>query len=163
LSRAACIQPAIRNVVTRINQHHTFASHRLPHDQNVKALTRDQLQSRKEKAVRFTRDVVGDPDRADEIEGESLENYAERRKIKLNNPRSRKIMATLKEQLEDLENVMSEAQSVLEEAYRPEATREELAEAVGAALDIISGEDSDESDEDDDEDEDEDEGDAEGE
>jgi hypothetical protein len=39
----------------------------------VKALTRTQLQSRKEKAVRFTRDVLGDPERADEIADESLE------------------------------------------------------------------------------------------
>jgi hypothetical protein len=118
----------------------------------VQALTRYQLQARKEKATRFTRDVLGDPDRANEIEGESLENYAERRKIALSNPRSGRIMATLKDQLEDLENVMSEAQSVLEEAYRPEATREELAEAVGAALDIIAGDDSDEDDEEDEED-----------
>ena len=42
-------------------------------------LTRDQLQARKDKAVRFTRDVLGDPDRAEEFEEESLENYVERR------------------------------------------------------------------------------------
>jgi hypothetical protein len=40
-----------------------------------KFLTREQLEGRKEKAVRFTRDVVGDPDRADEIAEESLEDY----------------------------------------------------------------------------------------
>jgi hypothetical protein len=60
-------------------------------------------------------------------------------------------MATLQEQVDDMENVLSEAQSVLEDAYQPEATREQLAEAVGAALDIISGEDLDEEDTDDDE------------
>jgi hypothetical protein len=42
-------------------------------------LTRDQLQARKEKAIRFTQDVLGDPDRAEEIAEESLEDYAERR------------------------------------------------------------------------------------
>jgi len=41
----------------------------------VKPLTRAQLESRKEKAVRFTRDVLGDPDRAEEIADESLEDY----------------------------------------------------------------------------------------
>jgi len=46
-------------------------------------LTRPQLEGRKEKAVRFTRDVLGDPNRADEIEAESLEDYAERRNVKL--------------------------------------------------------------------------------
>ena len=39
-------------------------------------LTRAQLKSRKAKAVRFTRDVLGDPARADEIEAENLEDYA---------------------------------------------------------------------------------------
>ena len=43
----------------------------------LKSLTREQLQSRKEQAVRFTRDVPGDPDRAEEIADESLEDYAE--------------------------------------------------------------------------------------
>jgi hypothetical protein len=52
----------------------------------VKSLTREQLQSRKELAVRFTRDVLGDPDRAEEIADESLEDYADRRKIQIANP-----------------------------------------------------------------------------
>jgi CCR4-NOT transcriptional regulation complex NOT5 subunit len=43
-----------------------------------KTLTPDQVESRKERAVRFTRDVLDDPDRADEIEDETLEDYAER-------------------------------------------------------------------------------------
>ena len=49
-------------------------------------LTREQIQARKDKAVSFTRDVVGDPDRAAEIEDEGLEAYAQRRKLKLKNP-----------------------------------------------------------------------------
>ena len=44
-----------------------------------KSLTREQIQSRKDKAVRFTRDVLDDPERAEEIAEESLESYAERR------------------------------------------------------------------------------------
>jgi hypothetical protein len=48
-----------------------------------KTLTRDQLESRKEKAERFVRNVLGDDDRADEIADESLEDYADRRKIQL--------------------------------------------------------------------------------
>jgi len=51
-----------------------------------KVLTREQLQSRKEQAERFTRDVLGDEERADEIADEDLEDYAERRKIRLSNP-----------------------------------------------------------------------------
>ena len=56
----------------------------------LKALTREQLQSRKDKAVRFVRDVLGDPDRAEEIEDESLDSYADRRKIRLTNPQRMK-------------------------------------------------------------------------
>jgi hypothetical protein len=52
-----------------------------------KTLTRKQLQGRKEKAARFVRDVLGDSDRADEIADESLEHYADRRKIRMVNPR----------------------------------------------------------------------------
>ena len=74
-----------------------------------KTITRDQLQSRKEKAVRFVRDVLGDPDRAEEIADEDLEHYAGRRKITLVNPSIRRkgIMATkreLEEQIRDLED-----------------------------------------------------------
>lgn len=82
-----------------------------------KALTREQLQGRKEKAVRFVRDVLGDPDRAQEIEDESLEDYAERRKIKLLNPRGEP-MATKQELLDrikELEDETEELQSQLDE------------------------------------------------
>ena len=41
----------------------------------MKSLTRDELESRKEKAVRFTQDVLGDPDRAEDIADESLEDF----------------------------------------------------------------------------------------
>jgi hypothetical protein len=53
----------------------------------AKILAREQLQSRKDKAVRFVRDVLDDPGRAAEIEDESLESYGERRKIQVANPR----------------------------------------------------------------------------
>jgi hypothetical protein len=77
----------------------------------MKQLTRAQLEGRKEKAVRFTRDVLGDPERADEIEAESLEDYAERRKVKLINsfqenaimPRTTKTKADLEAEISDLQ------------------------------------------------------------
>jgi len=50
-------------------------------------LTREQLQSRKDRAVRFLRDIKDDPERASEVEDEDLESYAQRRKIELINPR----------------------------------------------------------------------------
>jgi hypothetical protein len=51
----------------------------------VTTLTGEQLQSRKGRAVRFVRDVSGDPDRAAEIEDEDLDDYADRRRILLAN------------------------------------------------------------------------------
>jgi hypothetical protein len=88
----------------------------------VKALTRYQLQPRKEKAVRFTRDVLGDPDRAEEIADESLEDYAERRKIQITNPSNRRnaIMATTKSkaeleaEIDDLKDENAELQDQLD-------------------------------------------------
>lgn len=88
----------------------------------MKALTRTQLQSRKEKAVRFVRDVLGDPDRADEIGDESIEDYAARRKIQLTNPTRRRnaIMATTKSkaeleaEIDDLKDENAELQDQLD-------------------------------------------------
>lgn len=52
----------------------------------MKALARQQVGRRKAPAVRFTRDDLGDSDRAAEIEDESLEGYAERRHFQIRNP-----------------------------------------------------------------------------
>ena len=86
----------------------------------MKTLTRKQLEARKAKAVRFTRDVLDDPDRADEIEDESLEDYAERRHIQIQNPKGVKRMAIqtrreLLERIEELEQENEELQGQLDE------------------------------------------------
>ena len=82
----------------------------------MKALTREQLERRKEKAVRFTRDVLEDPDRADEIADEGLEDYAERKKIALANPRRKKNMArrikTREELQEEIDDLKAENQGL---------------------------------------------------
>jgi hypothetical protein len=96
-----------------------------------KTLPRDQLQARKEKAVRFVRDVLGDPDRADEIEEESLEDYAERRKITLTNPaKGNRGMATKR----DLEQQVKEL----------EDENQELQDRLDALADLVSGDDDEE-------------------
>ena len=94
----------------------------LQSENEMKQLTRDQLQSRKEKAIRFVRDVLGDPDRAEEIADESLEDYAERRKIQITNPSRRRnaIMATnkskaeLEAEIDDLKDENAELQDQLD-------------------------------------------------
>jgi hypothetical protein len=89
----------------------------------MKQLTRAQLEGRKEKAVGFTRNVLGDPDRADEIEAESLEDYAERRKVKLLNsckrrkaimPRTTKTKADLEAEISDLQDENQDLQDQLD-------------------------------------------------
>jgi hypothetical protein len=86
----------------------------------MKTLTRRQLERRKVQAVRFTRDVLGDDDRADEIEDESLQDYGDRRRITLANPKGARKMAVktrreLTERIEELESENEELQSRIDE------------------------------------------------
>ena len=86
----------------------------------MKTLTRKQVESRKAKAVRFTRDVLGDPDRASEIEDESLEDYAQRRHILIQNRRGGTRMAVrtrreLLDRIEELETENEDLQSRIDE------------------------------------------------
>ena len=98
----------------------------------VKRLTRDQVEARKEKAVSFVQDVLDDPERADEIEDESVEDYAERRKFEIVNPRRRpRTMASkaeLQERIEELESENEELQSRLDEVLDIVAPPEDDAE-----------------------------------
>ncbi len=57
----------------------------------------------------------------------------------------------------DLEQIIQDAADLLNDAYRPEATREELAEAVGNALSLLDPDEDDEDDEDEEDDAEEDE------
>jgi hypothetical protein len=97
----------------------------------MKALTREQLEKRKEKAVRLARDVREDDELADQIENESLEEYAEHRRIKLLNP-TRKVtpmaVATrreLMERIEELESENEDLQGRLDEISDLAASEEE--------------------------------------
>lgn len=114
-------------------------------------LTAEQVQGRKDKAVRFLDDVLGDPTRSAEVEDESLESYAARRGFEIVNPRRNTM--TLREQVDALESVIETATEILTEAYEPESSREELAKACGEALDALLPDDDDDEDEGDDGDE----------
>jgi hypothetical protein len=84
----------------------------------VKALTREQAQARKDKAVRFVRNVLDDPDRADEIEDEDLEDYAQRRKFRLTNQGRHTTMAgngdprTKQELLDEIDDLQSQLDAI---------------------------------------------------
>jgi hypothetical protein len=100
-----------------------------------KALTRSQLQSRKEKAVRFARDVLDDPDRAEEIADESLDDYADRRKIQITNPTIRRIAIMPRGKTKaELEAEIADLQE----------ENQELQDQLDAVADIVSPDDGDE-------------------
>lgn len=118
-------------------------------------LTREQLQSRKDKAVRFTRDVLYDDDRADEIAEESLDDYAARRRIALLNPRRTMASKSSKGPTKaDLNDTLDQVQNMLDDALDPELSREELVAKVKDAYNLVAGDDADDQDEDDDSDDD---------
>src|SRR3989338_4622302 len=110
---------------------------------NMKELTREQLENRKAQAVRFTRSVLDDDDRADEIEDESLEDYAERRHITITNPKGVMRMATptrrellerieeLEIENEDLESRLDEIAGIVGEEDDDEGSEEEEDEPLG--------------------------------
>jgi hypothetical protein len=121
----------------------------------AKALTQDQAQRKKSQAARFMK-RIGQPDRADEFDRMSVDDYAEGKGLRPSNPTTRErknCMSTPQTETKaDLQDRIDSAISTLEDAYVPESTREELAEAISDALDTLRGEeeDEDEGDEDDD-------------
>ena len=52
----------------------------------AKTKTRDQVRAMQQKAVRFLSDVVGDPDRANEFESMTPEDYAQTKGVQIKNP-----------------------------------------------------------------------------
>lgn len=102
-----------------------------------KTLTREQIQSRKDKAVRFVRDVLGDSDRAEEIEEESLDSYAERRKIKLTNPQREK-SRVIRELEDDMPKGETKAE-LLERIQELEQENQEMADQLDEVTDKLEG------------------------
>lgn len=129
----------------------------------ARAITREKAERKKEQAVGFLR-RIGEPDRAQDFEEMSVDDYAAHRGFELSNPRRkrRNFMANgngttkqdLQSQIDDLQSQQDEIGDILSDAYQPESTREDMAAAIGEALDILNGEDSDDSDDSDDGDDD---------
>jgi hypothetical protein len=93
----------------------------------------------REKAVRFFRDELGDLDRAEEIEEESLEDYAERRKITLTNPQGRSTAIMTKQEL-------------LDRVQDLEEENQQLQDRLDAVADLVSEDDDDDDEEEEEED-----------
>jgi len=126
----------------------------------TRSATREQAERKKSQAAAFM-ERIGDSDRADEFDDMSVDEYAEQRGLQIANPTRKARKATMAgagPTKTELQDTIDSAIETLNEAYAPEATREELATAVGEALDILNGEDEDSDDDFGDSDEDEDEG-----
>jgi predicted RNase H-like nuclease (RuvC/YqgF family) len=116
----------------------------------MKALTREQIQARKDKAVRFTETVLGDPERAQEIRGESIEEYAERRKFEIANPKARRIiMARRRKTVAELESQVADLQEQVEDL---EGENEGLQDQLDEVASIVSPEEEEEDEDEEDED-----------
>jgi predicted RNase H-like nuclease (RuvC/YqgF family) len=106
-------------------------------------LTREQIGSRKRQAVRFLRDVAGDSERAAEIEQESLDDYARRRKIEILNPNRRAIMPR-----KTIDDYRSEVADLKDELAELEVENESLQSQLDEIAEIVSPEEEEEEDED---------------
>ena len=120
----------------------------------AKAITREQAARKKAQAAAFL-NRIGKPDEAQEFEDMTVDEYAEHKGLQLSNPRiirqrSPHFMANGTTTKQDLQDQIDQAIDVLDDAYAPESTREDLAEGIGTALDILRGESEDETDESDD-------------
>jgi hypothetical protein len=132
-----------------------------------KTYTLEQIAGRQAKAVRFTRSINHDPERADELEAMTPEEYAAGRGLQINpsTKRSNTKMATTidAEELETLQTNLAEAETALSDVWEEHckvdggSLKAALLEASNKTTEIISEYDPDRyiiGDDDDDEDDD---------
>jgi hypothetical protein len=85
----------------------------------VKQYTADQVQAKKDKAVQFLRDVVGNDDKANEFDDMDVDEYAQRKDIQIVNPRRNRRMAngtwdprTKQELLDEIDDLQSQIDAI---------------------------------------------------
>ncbi len=119
-----------------------------------KILTREQAQTSKDRAARFVSNVLHDPDKAQEIKDESLDDYVERKKITLTNPTrprrgvcvlihdghyKRKVHMAKKSLAEQLEDLKAENADL-------KAENDDLQDQLDQVADIVAGDEEDDDD-----------------
>ena len=117
----------------------------------------------KAKAADFM-ERIGDDDRASEFDAMSVDEYADHKGLRLTNPcqstkrRFRTMARDSGPSKADLQDQLDEINDILSDAYDPESSREDMASAIGQALDTLNGdeEEGDDSDTDDSESDDDD-------
>ena len=100
----------------------------------MKQLTREQALSKKDRAVQFLRDIVGDDAKADEFDDMDVEDYAAHKHFEIINPRrdampggnggnDPRSKTELLDTIDDLEQQVDDLQAALDAVYdivRPE-------------------------------------------
>ena len=107
-----------------------------------KPKTREQVERMRQKAVRFLRDVVGDPERAGEFAAMSTEEYAARKRIEIaTNPAWQKerniIMAAKQPSRAELEERVEELEEQVEDL---EDENQDLHDKLDSIIDIAEEE-----------------------
>lgn len=85
-------------------------------------MTYERLLTRRQRAINFVRNVLHDDDRAEELENESPEDYAARKRLVIANPHetgkestmAQETRAALQERIEELESENQELQDKLD-------------------------------------------------
>lgn len=101
-----------------------------------KVMTRQQAETSQSRGFRFVRDVLEDDDKADELEDESLDDWAARKGVEIvENPNNRKLKTKEKYKMptkQQLEDRIAELESEVDEYAERE---EQILGALGVELD----------------------------
>ena len=110
----------------------------------MKTKTYAQAELAKQRAETFTREVLGDDDRADDFEDMDVEDYAEERGFEIENPKKGKpIMAqTVAELRRELRETRAELRDANERIEELEEQRVTVLDALG--VELVEAEDEDE-------------------
>ena len=120
-----------------------------------KVLTREQAQTSKARAARFALNVLQDPYKAQAIDDESLEDWIERKKIRLSNParpyprRASLLIHESEDQMPKFKkSVAEQIEDLKAENKDLRVENEDLQDRLDAVADLISDDDDDDSDDD---------------
>jgi hypothetical protein len=120
-------------------------------DKCVKSRTLEQAQTAKRKAEAFTRGVLHNEQRADEIASESVEDYAERKHIIIQNPKERVMVRRRRNRL-TVGELETENEMLIGKVEELEIELDALRNAVSEAAELLPDDDEEDSDEEDSED-----------
>ena len=127
-------------------------AHILPQHGHVarRILTRDQAEIAKKRAASFTRNVLHDEGRADEIEGEGVDSWAEETGHTITNPRTRRPTMPQVPTKDELQETIDDIGDIVTDALDPALTREEVVQKLQEIDDMLNGDDDSDDDSDDD-------------